>query len=50
VNDNSLSRIPFLIRDELMILSMARWMRFIGVVKVISGLLTGFIVLYSERQ
>jgi len=28
-----------------MILSMARWMRFIGVIKVISGLLTGFIVL-----
>jgi hypothetical protein len=45
LNENSLSRIPFLIRDELMILSLARWMRFIGVVKVISGLVTGFIVL-----
>ncbi|MFI5456127.1 MAG: hypothetical protein ACHRXM_11820 [Isosphaerales bacterium] len=45
MKENSLSRIPFLIRDELMILSMARWMRFIGVVKVIGGLVTGFMVL-----
>jgi hypothetical protein len=45
LNENSLSRIPFLVRDELMILSMARWMRFIGIVKLIGGLLTGFIVL-----
>lgn len=45
MNENSLSRISFLVRDELVILSMARWMRFIGVVKVVTGLLLGFIVL-----
>jgi hypothetical protein len=45
VTEQSLSRIPFLVRDEQMIISMARWMRFIGIVKVIGGLLTGFIVL-----
>ncbi len=45
MNENSLSRIPFLVRDELVIFSMARWMRFIGVVKVVTGLLLGFIVL-----
>jgi hypothetical protein len=45
VTEQSLSRIPFLVRDELMILSMARWMRFIGIVKVIAGLVMGFIVL-----
>jgi hypothetical protein len=45
LNEKSLSRIPFLVRDELIIISMARWMRFIGLVKVVIGLLTGFIVL-----
>jgi hypothetical protein len=45
LNENSLSRIPFRIRDELVIISMARWMRFIGVVKVFAGLMTGFVVL-----
>jgi hypothetical protein len=45
LNDNSLSRIPFRVRDELVILSMARWMRFIGVIKVIGGLVAGFFVL-----
>jgi hypothetical protein len=45
LNEHSLSRIPFRVRDELVILSMARWMRFIGVIKVVIGLLTGFIVL-----
>ncbi len=45
MNESSLSRIPFRVRDELVILSMARWMRFIGVIKVVIGLLTGFIVL-----
>jgi hypothetical protein len=45
VTEQSVSRIPFLVRDELMILSMARWMRFIGVFKVVGGLLTGFLVL-----
>ncbi len=45
MNENSLSRIPFLVRDELVILSMARWMRFIGVIKLVTGLLLGFFVL-----
>jgi len=45
LNEHSLSRIPFRVRDELVILSMARWMRFIGVIKVVTGLLMGFIVL-----
>jgi hypothetical protein len=45
LNEHSLSRIPFRVRDELVILSMARWMRFIGVIKVVIGLLMGFIVL-----
>jgi len=45
LNEHSLSRIPFRVRDELVILSMARWMRFIGLIKVVFGLLMGFIVL-----
>jgi hypothetical protein len=45
LNDNTLSRIPFTIRDELMIASMARWMRFIGAVKVVGGLATVFVLL-----
>jgi hypothetical protein len=45
LNENSLSRIPFRVRDELVILSMARWMRFIGAIKVVTGLFLGFIVL-----
>ena len=45
MNENSLSRIPFRVRDELVILSMARWMRFIGVIKVVTGLLTGFLLM-----
>jgi len=45
VNENALSRIPFRVRDELVIISMARWMRFIGVIKVVSGLVTGFFLL-----
>jgi hypothetical protein len=45
LNENSLSRIPFRVRDELVILSMARWMRFIGVIKMVVGLFLGFIVL-----
>src|SRR5262249_11459081 len=45
LQENSLSRIPFLARDELMIRSMARWMRFIGAVKGISSLATAFLVL-----
>ncbi len=45
MNENSLSRIPFRVRDELMILSMARWMRFIGAIKVVGGLMTVFLLL-----
>ncbi|HZW31018.1 MAG TPA: hypothetical protein VFF52_09945 [Isosphaeraceae bacterium] len=45
MNERALSRIPFRVRDELMIISMARWMRFIGVIKVVGGLLTGFFLL-----
>lgn len=45
MNANALSRIPFRVRDELMIVSMARWMRFIGVVQVVGGLVAGFFVL-----
>jgi hypothetical protein len=45
VSANTLSRIPFRVRDELMIISMARWMRFIGVVQVVGGLVAGFFVL-----
>ena len=45
MNDATLSRIPFTVRDELTIVSMARWMRFIGVVKVVSGLITVLVLL-----
>jgi hypothetical protein len=47
VNDNALSRIPFRVRDEMTILSMARWMRFVGAIKVVVGLLTVFILLVA---
>jgi hypothetical protein len=47
VSKQALSRIPFLRRDELMILSMARWMRFIGAVKVVGSLLTTFLLLVA---
>jgi hypothetical protein len=45
VSANTLSRIPFRVRDELMIVSMARWMRFISVVQVVAGLLGGFFLM-----
>ena len=45
MNENALSRIPFRVRDELMILSMARWMRFIGAIKVVGGLVMLFVLL-----
>jgi hypothetical protein len=45
LNANSLSRIPFRVRDEMTILSMARWMRFIGAIKVVGGLVTVFVLL-----
>src|SRR5262249_32662644 len=44
VSEPTLSRIPFTVRDERMIQSMARWMRFIGIVKAVSGLATLFLV------
>jgi hypothetical protein len=47
VNDHSLSRIPFRVRDEMTILSMARWMRFVGAIKVVGGLLMMFGVLVA---
>ncbi len=45
LNENSLSRIPFRVRDEMTILSMARWMRFVGAIKVVGGLVTAFVLL-----
>jgi hypothetical protein len=45
VSENTLSRIPFRIRDELMILSMVRWMRFVGAIKVVFGLVTVLVLL-----
>jgi hypothetical protein len=45
LNENALSRIPFRVQDEMTILSMARWMRFVGAIKVVGGLLTAFILL-----
>ncbi|HEV3121865.1 MAG TPA: hypothetical protein VGY53_08190 [Isosphaeraceae bacterium] len=35
--DTSLARIPFRVEDEIMIESMARWMRFIGILTIIDG-------------
>jgi hypothetical protein len=45
LNAKALSRIPFRVRDELMIISMSRWMRFIGVVQILGGLVAGFFLL-----
>jgi hypothetical protein len=47
VSQRALSRIPFLRRDELMILSMARWMRFVGAVKIGASFVTTFLVLVA---
>jgi hypothetical protein len=47
VNNAALSRIPFRVRDEMTILSMARWMRFVAAIKVIGGILTIFVVLVA---
>jgi hypothetical protein len=47
MSEQALSRIPFLRRDELMILSMSRWMRFIAAVKIIGGFLTVFVLLVA---
>ena len=40
MSEGSLMRSPFAAADELTIISMARWMRFIAIVTIISGLLT----------
>jgi hypothetical protein len=45
VSENALSRIPFRVRDEMTILSMVRWMRFVGAIKMVGGLVMTFIVL-----
>lgn len=45
IGETALSRIPFRVRDEMTILSMARWMRFVGAIKVVGGLLTLFLLL-----
>lgn len=45
VDQTALSRIPFRVRDEMTILSMARWMRFVGAIQVVGGLATLFILL-----
>jgi len=37
VMETSLARIPFRVEDEIMIESMARWMRFIGILTIIDG-------------
>lgn len=37
--EKALSRIPFTLQDELMIISMAKWMRFIAVFNIIVGAL-----------
>lgn len=45
MSDASLVRIPFRPEDELTILSMVRWMRFIAVLTIIVGFLALFAVL-----
>jgi hypothetical protein len=47
VNERSLSHIPFRVEDELMIHSMARWMKFVGIVKIICALLVLFVALVA---
>jgi hypothetical protein len=47
VSEDSLSRIPFRVRDEMTIRSMVRWMRFVGAIKVVGGLVTLFILLVA---
>src|SRR5271166_3793110 len=47
MNEPALSHIPFQLKDELMIHSMARWMKFIGIVKIVASLLTLFVVLVA---
>jgi len=45
LSESALSHIPFAVKDELMIRDMARWMKFIGIVKIVGSLLMLFVVL-----
>jgi hypothetical protein len=47
MTEQALSHIPFQLKDELMIHSMARWMKFIGVVKIVGSLLVLFVALVA---
>jgi hypothetical protein len=47
MNEQALSHIPFQLKDELMIHSMASWMKFIGVVKIVGSLLVLFVALVA---
>ncbi len=47
MNEQALSHIPFQLKDELMIYNMARWMKFIGVVKIVGSLLVLFVALVA---
>jgi hypothetical protein len=47
VSERALSHIPFRLEDELMIHSMARWMKFIGIVKMVGSLLLLFVALVA---
>jgi len=47
MNEQALSKIPFQLKDELMIHSMARWMRFIGVYTIVGSLLVLFVALVA---
>lgn len=47
MSDASLARIPFRAADEQMIGSMARWMQFIGVITMLGGLISMFLVMVA---
>jgi Mn2+/Fe2+ NRAMP family transporter len=47
MNEQALSHIPFQLTDELMIHSMARWMKFLGVVKIVGSMLVLFVALVA---
>jgi hypothetical protein len=47
MTEQALSHIPFQLKDELMIHSMARWMKFIGIVKIVGSLLVLFVALVA---
>ncbi len=42
MTEEKLSRVPFTVADEQMVASMAKWMRFIAIVTILSGLLMLF--------